>query len=223
MAKYPITKENNKAGDIDNDLVMLQQQSIFEDRKICLPFAAQSNVMSTIKKLAIFCGSKKGNNQLYEKHAEELALLLAQKKVELIYGGGRNGLMGVVADTVMKGGGIVRGVIPQVLKEWEHQHESISELLVVDDMHIRKRKLYELCDAAIILPGGFGTLDELFEILTWNQLSIHDKKIFILNSAGFYNHLIGHVKLCNEEGFLYGELNDLLTIISAPDELAAYI
>ena len=202
---------------------MLQPQSIFEDRKICLPFAAQSNVMSTIKKLAIFCGSKKGNDSLYEQHAEELALLMAKKKVELIYGGGRNGLMGVVADTVMEAGGIVRGVIPQVLKEWEHQHESISELLVVEDMHVRKRKLYELCDAAIILPGGFGTLDELFEILTWNQLSIHDKKIFILNSAGFYSHLIDHIKQCSKEGFLYGDLSSLLTVIDNPAELERFL
>lgn len=179
--------------------------------------------MSKINKLAIFCGSKKGANPLYEQHATELATILAEKKVELIYGGGRNGLMGIVADTVMNAGGIVRGVIPQVLTKWEHQHENISELLVVDDMHIRKRKLYELCDAAIILPGGFGTLDELFEILTWNQLSIHDKKIFILNSGGFYDHLIEHIKVCSSEGFLYGNLEEQITIITAPGELAAYI
>jgi uncharacterized protein (TIGR00730 family) len=110
---------------------------------------------------------------------QRLAVILADNQVELIYGGGKKGLMGVVADTVMEKGGIVRGVIPQVLIEWEHQHENISELVVTDDMHLRKRKMYELCDAAIILPGGFGTLDELFEILTWNQLSIHDKKVFV--------------------------------------------
>jgi len=176
-----------------------------------------------IKKLAIFCGSKKGNNQLYEKHAKELAMILAEKKVELIYGGGRNGLMGVVADTVMENGGVVRGVIPQVLKEWEHQHENISELLVVDDMHIRKRKLYELCDAVIILPGGFGTMDELFEVLTWNQLSIHDKKVFILNTNGFYDHLIQHMKRLTKEGFLYGELKDQITILEEPKELVEFL
>ena len=150
-----------------------------------------------IQKLAIFCGSRKGNNDVYSNDAKELALILAQHKVELIYGGGKNGLMGVLADTMMENGGIVRGVIPQLLIEWESQHDNISELLVVEDMHVRKRKLYELCDAAIILPGGFGTLDELFEILTWNQLSLHDKQIFILNSAGFYDHLIAHLRrLC---------------------------
>lgn len=177
----------------------------------------------SISKLAIFCGSKKGNNELYEKDALALANLLAKEKIELIYGGGKTGLMGVVADAVMKGGGIVRGVIPQVLVDWEHQHDAISELVVVDDMHQRKRKLYELCDGAIILPGGFGTLDELFEILTWNQLSIHDKKIFIMNSGGFYDHLLAHMKLLSDEGFLYGELSEKLTMLNAPEELEAHL
>ena len=197
-------------------------QSFFEYRKICLPFAAQNSVSMRINKLAIFCGSKKGNNVLFEQHAIELASLLAEKNVELIYGGGKSGLMGVVADTVMKMSGIVRGVIPKVLTAWEHQHEGISELMVVEDMHVRKRKLYELCDAAIILPGGFGTLDELFEILTWNQLSIHDKKIFLLNSAGFYDHLITHMNNMAKEGFLYGDLEEKLTVIAEPSALAAY-
>lgn len=197
-------------------------QSFFEYRKICFPFAAQNSVRMRINKLAIFCGSKIGNNELYEQHAIALAGLLAERKVELIYGGGKSGLMGVVANTVMQQGGIVRGVIPKVLTEWEHQHEGISELVVVDDMHIRKRKLYELCDAAIILPGGFGTLDELFEILTWNQLSIHDKKIFIMNSGGFYNNLIAHMQIMSGEGFLYGNLEEKLTIINEPDQLIEY-
>lgn len=176
-----------------------------------------------INKLAIFCGSKKGNNNLYEQHAIELAEILAAKSVELIYGGGKNGLMGTVADTVLAKGGIVRGVIPRVLVDWEHQHDAISELFVVDDMHVRKRKLYDLCDGALILPGGFGTLDELFEILTWNQLSIHDKQIFIMNSNGFYNHLIAHMKLLSEEGFLYGTLEEKLTVLNKPQELEAYL
>lgn len=176
-----------------------------------------------INKLAIFCGSKKGNKEQYEKEAIVLANLLADRKIELIYGGGKNGLMGVVANTVLAKGGIVRGVIPQVLKDWEHQHDEISELLVVDDMHVRKRKLYDLCDGAIILPGGFGTLDELFEILTWNQLSIHDKKIFIMNSGGFYNHLLTHLQLLSEEGFLYGSLEEKLTVLNKPEELADYL
>lgn len=173
--------------------------------------------------MAVFCGSKTGTNPLFAQHASELATLLAQRNMELIYGGGRAGLMGVVANGVMAQGGIVRGVIPQVLVEWEHQHEGISELLVVDDMHVRKRKLYELCDAAVILPGGFGTLDELFEILTWNQLAIHDKKIFVLNSGGFYDHLVQHMQKLEAEGFLYGTFDEKLTVLHQPSDLVAHL
>jgi uncharacterized protein (TIGR00730 family) len=179
--------------------------------------------MNKINKLAIFCGSKMGEQDVYAQHAKELAAILAAQKIELIYGGGKKGIMGIVANTVMQAGGVVRGVIPQLLIDWEHQHEGISELVVVEDMHVRKRKLYELCDAAIILPGGFGTLDELFEILTWNQLSIHDKKIFVLNSNGFYDHLIAHLIRLEREGFLYGKLEEVITLIDRPEELKPYL
>ncbi|MEJ7913037.1 MAG: TIGR00730 family Rossman fold protein [Chitinophagaceae bacterium] len=176
-----------------------------------------------IKSLALFCGSKKGNSAVYAQHAHEVGELLAAQKVGLVYGGGNNGLMGVAADAAMAGGGRVQGVIPQVLLAWEQQHEGISELLIVEDMHVRKRKLYELCDGALILPGGFGTLDELFEILTWNGLSIHDKKIFILNSGGFYTHLLLHMELLEKEGFLYGELRDKFVVLTEPAGLLPYL
>lgn len=179
--------------------------------------------MGKINKLAIFCGSKMGQHTMYAQHAKELATMIADKKIELIYGGGSKGIMGVVANTVMEAGGVVRGVIPKLLIDWEHQHEGISELLVVEDMHVRKRKLYELCDAAIILPGGFGTLDELFEILTWNQLAIHDKKIFLLNSNGFYDHLIAHLTWLEAEGFLYGKVKEVITLITRPEDLRPYL
>ncbi len=175
-----------------------------------------------IKSLAIFCGSKKGNNEVFWQHAIELGKILAENEIAMIYGGGKNGLMGAIADSAMKNGGIVRGVIPHMLSSLEHQHENISELLVVEDMHQRKRKMYELCDAAMILPGGFGTLDELFEMLTWNQLSIHDKKIFILNSGGFYDHLLAHLKALADEGFLYERLEKQMTVINVPEELLTY-
>jgi uncharacterized protein (TIGR00730 family) len=187
-----------------------------------LPHEEVRNTMK-IQALAIFCGSKTGGNSLYQQHAKDLGKILAAQGVALIYGGGKSGLMGAAADSAMENGGIVRGVIPQVLIEWEHQHENISELLVVEDMHVRKRKMYELCDAAIILPGGFGTLDELFEMLTWNQLSIHDKKIFIMNTAGFYDHLLVHLKHLAEEGFLYGELHEQLTILNNPADILQYL
>ena len=160
---------------------------------------------------------------LYSNHAKEFAGILALYKIELVYGGGRRGLMGIVADTVIQEGGIVRGVIPQMLIDWEHQHENLSELLVVEDMHVRKRKMYDLCDAVIILPGGFGTLDELFETLTWNQLSIHDKKVFILNSGGFYDHLLQHLIFLSSEGFLWGELKEQLTVLNEPKDFIKHI
>ena len=179
--------------------------------------------MGTISRVAIFCGSKTGNNKLYAEQAKELAEILAQHKIELVYGGGKKGLMGIVADTVMKRSGIVRGVIPKTLSEREHQHDNISELFVVDDMHIRKRKMYELCDAVLILPGGYGTLDELFEVLTWNQLSIHDKKVFIFNSGGFYDHLLKHLEFLAGEGFLWGDFSETITVLEDPREFEEYL
>ncbi|MBD0278248.1 MAG: TIGR00730 family Rossman fold protein, partial [Flavisolibacter sp.] len=149
--------------------------------------------------------------------------IMASNSLTMIYGGGKNGLMGCVADAVMQRGGTVRGVIPQALMKWESQHNDISELLVVEDMHQRKRTMYEWCDAAMILPGGFGTLDELFEMLTWNQLSLHDKRIFILNSGGFYNHLLTHLQQLTNEGFLYGDLNEQVTVLNEPDDFLLYL
>ena len=155
-----------------------------------------------IRTIAIFCGSRKGNNPIYTQHALEVGRLLAAKQCKIVYGGGSIGLMGLVADEAMRGGGWVTGIIPKLLVEWEVEHRAISELIVCNDMHQRKLMIYSKADAALILPGGFGTLDELFEILTWNQLTLHDKEIFILNSAGFYNALIEHINKMHAEGFL---------------------
>ena len=176
-----------------------------------------------IHSLAVFCGSKNGNNPLYKEHTIQLGKLMAENNITLIYGGGNVGIMGTIADEVMNNGGKVIGVIPKVLVDWERQHDSITELLVVDNMHIRKKKMYDLCDAAIILPGGFGTLDELFEMVTWNQLSIHDKLIFILNSGGYYNHLIAHISQMQQEGFLYEEAQKRVIIIDHPTELTNHL
>jgi uncharacterized protein (TIGR00730 family) len=173
--------------------------------------------------IAVFCGSKKGNNPLYVQHANDLGKILVQYNITLIYGGGSTGIMGAIADSVMANNGKVTGIIPKLLIDWEHQHENITELLVVDDMHTRKKKLYELCDAAVILPGGFGTLDELFEMLTWNQLSIHNKPIFIINSAGFYNHLIDHMRNLEKAGFLYDLLGERIILLNDPSQLIQYL
>ncbi|HNR15133.1 MAG TPA: TIGR00730 family Rossman fold protein [Chitinophagaceae bacterium] len=176
-----------------------------------------------IQSLAVFCGSKNGNNPLFAKQATELGKLMAENNITLVYGGGSAGIMGTIADSVMENGGKVTGIIPKLLLEWEVQHRGITELIICDDMHIRKRKLYSLCDAALILPGGFGTLDELFEIVTWNQLTIHDKHIYILNSGGFYDHLILHINRMKEEEFLYEEAIKRITVIDDPSALLQFL
>ena len=172
-----------------------------------------------VQSIAVFCGSKTGNNPLFAIHARQLGNLMAEKNTRLVYGGGNKGLMGAVANGVLEKNGEVIGIIPEVLTTWEQQHNNITELIVVEDMHIRKRMIYEKCDAAIILPGGFGTLDELFEILTWNQLSIHDKPIFILNSGGFYNTLLQHMQTMMQENFLYTPFGSACTIVDSPEEI----
>ena len=156
---------------------------------------------------------------MFCEHAKQLGHMLAQKNITLIYGGSDKGIMGVVANAVLEKNGKVIGVIPKILTEWEHQHSGITELHEVEDMHSRKRMIYEKCNAALILAGGYGTMDELFEMLTWNQLNIHDKKIIILNTSGFYDHLIMHLRGMEEENFLSHKIIDKLTIISSPDEL----
>ena len=176
----------------------------------------------SISAIAVFCGSKLGSNLLFEEQTRELGKILAEKNIKIIYGGGNKGLMGAVANSALENKGSVIGIIPTLLKEQEHLHETLTETHVVDTMHDRKKMLYEKCDAAIILPGGYGTLDEVFEMLTWNQLKIHSKKIFFLNSAGFYDHLIAHIARMHDEGFLYNNPLEQMTVISDPAELSKY-
>lgn len=152
-------------------------------------------------------------------NARSLGEGLAAAGIDLVYGGGGKGLMGALADGHLAAGGRVTGVIPAILRDREHQHQGLSELIVTRDMHERKRTIYERCDAAIILPGGFGTLDEFFEMLTWNQLSIHDKMIFILNTNGFYDHLIAHLKHMEQEEFLYDRVTDRICVCASPEAL----
>ena len=176
-----------------------------------------------INSLAVFCGSKNGNNPVYTEHAKELGKLLAKNKITLIYGGGSTGIMGAVADAMLESGGKVIGIITRKLVDWEHQHEGITDLSIVDDMHIRKQKMYDLCDAAVILPGGVGTLDEFFEMVTWNQLSIHDKNIYIINSDNFFDFLLKHIQQMEKQGFLYESVLERITVLDEPGQLLQYI
>jgi uncharacterized protein (TIGR00730 family) len=177
----------------------------------------------TINSMAVFCGSNMGVNPLFEEHAKQIGHLLAAKNITLIYGGGNKGLMGTIANAVLEKHGKVIGIIPTLLTKWEVQHENITELIVSDDMHSRKKLLYEKCDAAIILPGGVGTLDEFFEILTWNQLNIHNKKIFLLNTNGFYDSLLDHIKRMRQEKFLHEKIENRITVLEYPDLLLNYL
>ncbi len=173
--------------------------------------------------IAVFCGSKPGKNSLFESHTRELGHLLANNNITLIYGGGNKGLMGTIANAALEKNGKVIGIIPEILSDREHSHHGLTELLVVETIHIRKQLLYEKCDAAVILPGGYGTMDEVFEMLTWNQLNIHDKKIFFMNTGGFYNHLVEHIRRMQEEDFLYDHPDNKIKVLNEPADLLKYI
>jgi len=168
--------------------------------------AAQDNIT-----LAVFCGSKSGNNPIYSADVSLLGQLLGQNGFDIVYGGSHKGLMGDLANHALAHGSRVTGVLPEVLLEWEHQHQGLTDLIITKDMHERKRIMYQKGAAGIVLPGGFGTLDEMFEMLTWNQLSIHNKKIYLLNSGGFYDHLIAHMESLESNGFLYDPVWDRLS------------
>jgi uncharacterized protein (TIGR00730 family) len=156
-----------------------------------------------IKAATVFCGSKPGNDPAYVIAAERVGSMLANAGITLVYGGGNKGIMGAIANACLAATGKVIGIIPELLLAWEAQHEGLTELIVTDSMHSRKLLLYDKCDVAIILPGGMGTLDELFEMLTWNNLKIHNKKVFILNINGYYNALIQLLDTMDGQGFMY--------------------
>lgn len=176
-----------------------------------------------IQSLTVFCGSKNGSNPLFCEHAKQIGCLLAKKNITLIYGGGNKGIMGAVANSVLENNGKVIGIMPRFLAVPEHMHNSLTEMLEVEDMHERKRLLYEKCDAALVLPGGFGTMDEFFEMLTWNQLNLHNKKIFVLNTSGFYDSLLAFLNKAEKDGFLYSDIHQYLQIVSSPEELEPFL
>lgn len=150
----------------------------------------QNNIISS---LAVFCGSSTGNDDSFYNDAFSLGVFLANKNIQVVYGGAKIGLMGAVADGALSQKGVVTGVIPDFLVDKEIAHEGITHLRIVKSMQERKTLMHELSDGAIILPGGFGTMDEMFELLTWGQLGLHKKPIGILNSAGYYDDLISFI------------------------------
>lgn len=162
--------------------------------------------------ITVFCGSSFGFDEIYKTQATLLGETLAKKKIRLVYGGANVGLMGAVADGALQAGGEVVGVLPRFLQEKEIAHQHLTELILVDSMHERKVKMSELCEGVIALPGGYGTLEELFEMLTWAQLGLHKKPIALLNTNGYYDCLDILSKSMVDNGFLKQVNKDMLLI-----------
>jgi hypothetical protein len=174
--------------------------------------------MTAISSLCVYCGSSAGASPIYAAAAERLGSELAARGIRLVYGGGRVGLMGILADAVLKGGGAVTGIIPGHLQEQEVGHSALSELIVVETMHERKAKMSELADAFAVLPGGLGTLDETFEIVTWRQLRLHDKPVVIIDIDGYWGPLQQMVAAMAEGGFVRKEHAALFTVVPGIEE-----
>lgn len=169
--------------------------------------------------ICVYCGSSPGRLPAYREAALALGTLIARRGIRLVYGGGHVGLMGAVADAAIAAGGTVIGVIPRALQERELAHHGLAELLVVRDMHERKHRMASLADAFIALPGGYGTLEELSEMLTWNQLGLHTKPIGILNVAGYFDPLLALAEHMLTEQFIKPRHRDLLRVADTPEAM----
>jgi uncharacterized protein (TIGR00730 family) len=163
-----------------------------------------------MNRVAVFCGSSIGHNNIYEKQAYLLGKILADRNIGVVYGGGSVGLMGAVANGAVDNGGVVIGVLPHFLNKKEIAHHNLTEMILVDTMHERKMKMNELSDGTISLPGGYGTMEEFFEMLTWGQLGLHEKPVAILNTNGFYDSLLGLIQKMVDDGFLKEINRDML-------------
>ncbi len=158
--------------------------------------------MTKIKNVCVYCGSSSKVDDSYKTAATQLGGMIAKEGWGVVYGGGRVGLMGLVADSALSAGGEVVGIIPSHIEEREVQHEELTELHVVDTMHVRKQMMVDRSQAFVILPGGLGTLDELFELLTWKQLGLHDKPIVIVNMDGYWSEMLAAVRYIADQGFM---------------------
>jgi uncharacterized protein (TIGR00730 family) len=175
--------------------------------------------MAVIKRLCVYCGSSPGVDPSYQTAAAQLGTRLAQSSVELIYGGGRVGLMGVLADAALAAGGRVTGVIPRLLHDREVAHPGVSDMIVVGSMHERKQRMFDLADAFVVLPGGLGTLDETIEILTWRQLGLHDKPVIIADIAAYWAPLLGLIEHVIADGFAYAPLRDYYRVVARVEDV----
>jgi uncharacterized protein (TIGR00730 family) len=179
--------------------------------------------VNAVRRLAVYCGSAPGSSPVFAEAARATAKAMVGQGVELVYGGGRLGLMGLIADSVLDLGGRVYGVIPAALIELEVAHEGITELHRVETMHQRKAKMTELADAFLALPGGIGTLDELFEAWSWNALGYHAKPFCLLNVEGFWDGMIEFMDHATRNGFLSPQRRNQLLVASTPEEALEYL
>jgi len=172
-----------------------------------------------MRSLLVYCGSSTGSKPVYRETAGRFGTLMAKRNIRLVYGGGSIGLMGILADSVLKSGGEVTGVIPDFLNALEVAHRGVEDMRIVKSMHERKALMEQLSEAVVALPGGYGTLDELFEILTWAQLGLHDKPVGLLNLDGYFDHLIAQADHMLGEGFISERTRALLLIESDAEKL----
>jgi uncharacterized protein (TIGR00730 family) len=177
--------------------------------------------MRRILRLCVYCGSSDTVDGQYRDAASELGARLAEAGITLVYGGGRVGLMGLLADAALAAGGVVTGIIPARLRDAELAHQGATELIVVDSMHERKRVMAERADAFAVLPGGIGTLDEMFEMLSWKQLRLHEKPIFVVDIGGYWAPLHALLDHIVAQGFARPQTRDLLQVIPTVSALMA--
>lgn len=175
--------------------------------------------MTECRRIAVYCGASFGNDGVYAQEASKLGQLLVEYDITLVYGGGRVGLMGTIADSVMANGGKVIGVIPEFLATKEIAHQHLTELHIVQSMHERKAMMADLSDAYIAMPGGFGTLEELFEVLTWAQLGLHQKPIGLLNTKGYYQGLLDFFEHLVNTQFISDDLRNAVLYDNSPEKL----
>ncbi len=168
-----------------------------------------------MRAVCVFCGSLPGEDPLYEAAARELGASLAVRQLTVIYGGGHVGMMGALADSALAASGKVIGVIPEHLMRPEVAHQGLTELRIVDSMHTRKRVMAEHADAFIVLPGGYGTFEEMFEMVTWLQLKLHAKPVGLINVAAYFDHLLAFLRHAAEQGFIRPQHRDLLSVDSS--------
>ena len=172
-----------------------------------------------IKKVCVYCASSSKVNSQYVETARKLGKILAENDLELVYGGGSVGLMGVLADSVLENGGRVTGVIPRFMVEVEWQHNGLTELVLTETMHERKEKMAELADAVVALPGGCGTMEELLEMITWKQLGIHSQPIVIVNVNDYYTHLLAQFQQAADELFMRPQHLEMWSVVTDADEV----